>query len=168
MESRKKKKIAYEDLSLEKVAEIKADELAIQSTMDLESITMKAKRWQIRMYIRSILPRSYRGYKVSLSLDESPYLERIKEKEVEFDSQLFKNDKIEKKKHHESIKEMRTQLEKMRDDCEKIDFTAVVDELKYKDGQTSLLMQVPDDVIEPFNRQKTRFEIYKVILTPII
>lgn len=142
--------------------------LAIESTMWLETITLKKLRWQIRMTVKTTLPRSYRAYKVELDLDESPYLERIEELEKEFDASLFSNDKNEKKKHHEKIKEMREQLDKMKGECEYIKFTATVDELKYKVNETSLLMNIPDDVIEAFNRQKTRFDIYKVTLTPII
>ena len=164
----KKEKVTYENFTPEKVHELDQEMLAIESTMWLEGITLKKLRWQVRMTVKTILPRSYRAYKVELELDESPYLERIEELERDFDASLFANDKTEKKKHHENIKEMREQLSKLQEETEYIKFTATVDELKYKANETSLLMNIPDDVIEAFNRQKTRFDIYKVTLTPII
>jgi len=142
--------------------------LAINSTLFLETLQLKKLRWQAKITVRTTLPRSYRAYKIELELDDAPYLERIQELEEEFDATLFKDDKSSKKAHQDKVREMRDQLTRMRDETELIKFTAIVDELKYKSNETTLLMQIPDDVIEPFNRQKTRFDIYKITLTPII
>lgn len=162
-----KKKLKQKKVSEKKELLNDADILAITSTMALDTVQLKGLRWQVKMTVRTTLPRSYRGYVVLLDLDEAPYLSRIKELEDEFDGTLFKEDPVEKKKHIERLKVQKDQLERLRNECEEIKFVAIVDELKYKENTTQLLMRVPDDVIEAFNRQKTRFEIYKVILTPI-
>lgn len=125
-------------------------------------------RWKAKFIVKAILSRSYREYKVMLELDETPYTKRINELQAEFDGTLFKDDLIEKKHHQEKINEMKKQLERLQDDCEYIEFVALVDEIKYKDGFTHLLLQIPDDIVEPFNRQKTRFDIYKLSLVPVI
>lgn len=144
------------------------DILSIESTISLDTIALKRMRWQVKMTVRTTLPRSYRLYKVTLELDDAPYVERIGELEAEFDASLFRNDKGQVKIHNGKVKEMKEQLERMIEECEVIDFTATVDEIKYKDSHTTLLMNVPDDVIESFNRQKTRLDIYKIILTPLL
>lgn len=138
----------------------------IESSLDLETIQLKRKKWQAKISVRTILPKSYRCYKIELSLDEAPYIRRIEDLEAEFNGTLFKEDKASVKQHEKNLKDLREKLEQLRSDCENIDFTTVVDELKYKDGSTNLLISLPDDVIEPFNRQKARLDLYKIVLIP--
>lgn len=138
----------------------------IESSLDLETIQLKRKKWQAKVSIRTTLPKSYRCYKVELSLDEAPYIRRIDDLEAEFNGTLFATDNASIKQHDKNLKELRAKLEQLRSDCEDIEFTTTVDELKYKDGNTNLLITLPDDVIEPFNRQKARLDIYKIILIP--
>jgi hypothetical protein len=54
----------------------------------------------------------------------------------------------------------------MRDKCKKIEYLGEVKELKYKDGDTILLMRLPDNVIEELNQAKMLFNFYKIELTP--
>lgn len=156
----KKKQLIDEEKSLD-------DILSIESTMLLDTIQLKNSRWQVKMLVATLLPKSYHYYKITLDFDEAPYIERIEELEAQFDATLFRNDAGEVKKHNKVLKEMREQLEFLQNQCEHIEFSATVEEIKYKDTRTSILARVPDDVIEPFNRQKIRLHLYKVKLTPI-
>lgn len=142
--------------------------LDIVSTIDLESITLKRKRWETKLTVRETLPQSYRTYRVILELDEKPYRDRIGDLQTSFESSLFATQAKERKAHKKQMDELENQLETLADECERIEFIATVRELKYKDAHTTLLMLIPDDVVEPFNRQKTRLELYKVTLRPIL
>lgn len=140
---------------------------SIESSLDLDSITLKKKRWQAKIYVNETLPRSYRSYRIVLNLDEQPYLDRIDEIKKEFEGTLFTTDKGSVKMHNEKIKELTNQLLTLRNDCEEIKFIATVEELKYKDSSTLLTIRIPDDVVEPLNRQKMRLDIYKITLIPL-
>ena len=139
----------------------------IESELYLESIVLKDMKWNIKLTVKKTLPKSYHKYKVVLELDETPYAERIEEIESELNDSLFRDDKASRKTMQNRVGDIRKQLEAVRNDCEKIDFHATIEELKYKDSDTKLVMRVPDDVIEPFNRQKTRFDVYKITLYPV-
>ncbi len=141
--------------------------LDITSDFSLSSMQLKDQRWYARLFIASILPRAYHVYKVSIFLNEEPYLERISEIENSLNDTLFKNDPGEVKSVNKRIKEQRDQLERLRNDCETFEFSASVQELKYKDEGTVVILRIPDDVIEPFNRQKSRMNIYHVTLSPV-
>ena len=140
--------------------------VSIVSSLDLESIMLKKKRWQAKIYVNEILPRSYRGYKIVLSLDEEPYLKRMEELTKSLDDTLFREDGGMKSSNNKKITEIRTQLETLRSECETIEFLSIVEELKYKNSSTLMTIRLPDDVIEPFNRQKMRLDIYKITLIP--
>lgn len=149
-----------EDESLE-------DILKVESTIRLELLSLKDKKWTAKFLIGAILPKSYHRYQVTLQLDESPYLERIEELEKGLNDSLFKEEKTSVKATNKRIGEIREELERMRRDCEEIQFNARVEEIKYKDNDTRLTCIIPDDIIEPINKQKYRLEAYKVILLPL-
>lgn len=138
----------------------------IETTLNLESIQLKKMRWTAKVYINETLPKTYRIYRFELALDETPYLSRIDELNKDFDASLFSGDASQKKIHDRKIADLTKQLETLRSECEEIQFSAILDEIKYKDIQTMLVIRLPDDVIEPFNRQKTRFDLYKLTLIP--
>lgn len=163
MATKKDKAKSQELLNLDELEKL----TSIESSLDLDSITLKKKRWQAKMYINETLPRSYRQYKMILNLDEEPYQERIAEIKKEFEGTLFTNDRGSVKQHNKKIKELTDQLLMLRTECEEISFVATVEELKYKDSSTLLTIRIPDDVVEPFNRQKTRLDIYKITLIPL-
>ncbi len=139
----------------------------IVSTVRLQEIKLKDLKWMCKLGIGTILPKSYHNYKIIMDLDEQPYLDRIFDLENQNKDSLFKNDRAEKRKVDDNIKEVRKQLAERQKECEHIEFNATVEELKYKDSNTVIVVRVPDDVIEPFNRQKSRFVIYKIVLEPI-
>ncbi len=139
----------------------------IESKIQLEQLTLKNKRWEAKLIVNTILPRSYHRYTIELSLDEKPYLERIEAIEKDLRSSLFAEEKVSKKKSIETINGIQKELDSMRKQCEEIKFGAVVQEIKYKDGETVVICRIPDDVIEPLNRQKYKMDAYRILLTPI-
>lgn len=138
----------------------------IESTIYLQQLTLKDKRWSAKMIIGTTLPKSYHRYQVKMSLDESPYLERIEELEKGLDDSLFREEKTSVKATNKRIKEIRQELERMQNDCYDIEFHCTVEEVKYKDSETLLTARVPDDIIEDLNKQKFRLEAYKIALIP--
>lgn len=124
----------------------------IESRIEVEQITLKNKRWKAHLVIGTILPRSYHQYNIDLDLDEQPYLDRIADIEKDLNDSLFAEEKVSKKQSHEKINKIKKELEEMRKVCERIQFVAVVEEIKYRDGDTLLACRIPDDVIEPLNR----------------
>lgn len=143
------------------------DILKVESTIYLELLQLKDKKWTARFLIGAILPKSYHRYKMTLILNEEPYLERIEELEKGLNESLFKEEKSSVKGTNKRIGEIRDELERMRRDCPEIQFNTTIEEIKYKDAETRLTCRIPDDIIEPINKQKYRLEAYKVILLPL-
>lgn len=56
----------------------------IESTLSLDTIQLKRLKWQCKIWVKCTLPKTYRSYKIELSLDEAPYLKRIDDLESEF------------------------------------------------------------------------------------
>ena len=138
----------------------------IESTIFLQELKLKDKRWTSKMLIGTTLPKSYHRYSVKMELDESPYLERIEELEKGLDESLFKEEKSSLKSTQKRVKEIRQELERMQNDCYTIEFYCTVEEVKYKDSETLLTTRVPDDIIQDLNAQKFRLEAYKIALIP--
>ena len=148
------------------VEDVAVEASKIESAFDLVSLTMKEMRWSVKLGIRSILPRSYHQYKITLQLNEKPWLDRIDDFEAELNGSLFKNEKTSKKDVAKKVAEQRKDLDETRKVCEKIEFSGIVESLKYKNNETSLEMRIPDDVIQAINQQKVRLPIYKISLVP--
>lgn len=143
------------------------DILKVESTIYLELLQLKDKKWSAKFLIGAILPKSYHRYQMTLVLNEEPYLERIEELEKGLNESLFKEEKSSVKGTNKRIGEIRDELERMRRDCPEIQFNTTIEEIKYKDAETRLTCRIPDDIIEPINKQKYRLEAYKVILLPL-
>lgn len=139
----------------------------IETALDIESITLKGKRWSARLKIRTLLPRSYHRYTIKLDLDERPYEKRIDDLERELEAGLFSKERTSRREVNKKIGEIRDELETMKKSCEHIEFPATVEQLTYRDGDTLVSLRIPDDVIEPLNRQKYRIDAYRVQLDPI-
>lgn len=144
------------------------DVLKIEAGVGLNGITLKGQIWTGTLTIKTTLPKSYHRYKLHLELDEHPYTQRIDDLNKELDGSLFGRDRAMRKSTDERIKEIQKNLEQLRRECEVIEFSAQVDALKYANGGTTLSMRLPDDIVEPFNRQKSRLDLYKISLIPIL
>lgn len=139
----------------------------IVSTVRLDEIKLKDLKWVVKLRIGTQLPKSYHLYKIHMELDEQPYLDRIADLEAQVKGTLFENDKAQIKQLDESIARVRKDLDERRKECEVMKFNATVEEVKWKDSDTILTARVPDDIIEAFNRQKSRFGYYKITLESI-
>jgi hypothetical protein len=139
----------------------------IESSFSLQSLSMKDLKWGAKLNVRTILPRSYHRYKITLELDEQPWLDRIDDYESELNESLFRDEKTTRKEVEKRIQMQRDQLKQTKEQCEKIDFSAIVDALRYRDNDTVIELRLPDDVIEPINRQKVRMPLYKISLIPL-
>lgn len=138
----------------------------IESTIFLQELKLKDKRWSAKMLIGTILPKSYHRYQVKMELDESPYLDRIAELEKGLDDSLFREEKGSVRETNKRIGQIRDELKKMKESCVTIEFGAIVEEVKYKDSETLLTARIPDDIIQDLNEQKFRLEAYKIALIP--
>lgn len=144
------------------------EQMKIESGVALNGITLKGQIWTGTLTIKTTLPKSYHRYKIHLEIDEHPYLQRIDDLNKDIDSSLFKDDRAMRKANDEKIKDIHNKLDALRRECEVIEFSAQVDALKYSNGGTTLSMRLPDDIVEPFNRQKSRLDLYKISLIPIL
>lgn len=144
------------------------EEVKIEAGVALNKISLSGQIWTGAITIKATLPKSYHRYKLHLELDEHPYLQRIDDLNKDLDSTLFKDDRAMRRSNNEKIGEIRNKLEQLRRECEVIEFSAQVESLKYANGGTTISMRFPDDIVEPFNRQKSRLDLYKVSLIPIL
>ena len=144
------------------------EEVKIEAGIALNKISLTGQIWTGAITIKATLPKSYHRYKIHLELDEYPYMQRIDDLNRDFDSTLFKDDRAMRKSNDEKIKDIRAKLDQLRRYCEVIEFSAQVESLKYANGGTTISMRFPDDIVEPFNRQKSRLDLYKVSLIPLI
>lgn len=141
-----------------------ADLGKVVSKIEMDQLTLKGKMWSIKMRIETLLPETCRRYHILLELDERKYTRRIKELEKGLDESLFKEERVSRKELNQKIGKINDERMQMRRDCKPIEFDCVVEQVKYQNDGTLLTANIPDDVIEPLNRQKFRMEAYKVTL----
>ncbi len=160
---KKPKKVVHNGKLLDK------DEVsvAIISKVSLNEIKLKDLKWLVKLSIQTTLPRSYHNYKIVMEMDEAPFLDRIEELEEQVRGSLFEDEMTTRRDMDKRIAEVKKNLADRKKECERMDFGCTVEELKYKDGNTVITVRVPDDVIEAFNRQKTRLSYYKITLDPV-
>lgn len=147
----------------------------IEAKFSIEQIVMdKDLQWKTKMKVTKILPKSYHDYTIKMTLDETPYDKRIATLELELkelgrgQQQLLKEMAEERKGQlNDEIVLEKQRLEDMRDKCKAIEFLGEVKELKYKDGDTIILIRLADEVIEQLNKAKYLFSNYKISLIPI-
>lgn len=141
---------------------------AIVTRCALDEIKLKDLIWLVKLSVNETLPRAYYRYELVMEYDREPEERRIIELTKELDGTLFENENSEIKKIETKIQEIRERMEERERECERMLFSAIVQEIKYKvAGKTQITIQVPDDIIEAFNRQKTRFNLYKITLEPV-
>lgn len=145
-------------------------EQAIVSTFSLEHLQLKKDRaWRFRILVQAPVPLMFRNLLVRLSLDESPYEERItdvekRKEEIDSEASLFKD---EKKKQlsdcDKQIAAIKKELEKARDAYDTMEFAAAVEEMKYTDRNfTMLTMIVAESDVAPLIKNHSQFRHYKV------
>jgi hypothetical protein len=138
-------------------------ELSIIATalFSLKKIEMKDDlAWRIKLELKTKLDHSFREYKARFSVNEAPFEMRIedlekKKYEVETEEQLFPDQKKTQLKNIDSeIKEVERELEDMREMCPDIEFDGTIEELKYKDGNTIIVMIFPSLSLAEINEKR--------------
>ena len=140
---------------------------SIKTTIEIGEIKLKDLVWSAKLIIGTLLPKSYRQYSVSMYFNDEPNLKRIKELKKDFSNTLFSKDPKQKLEFDKKVDSLENEVKQLRKDLEKINFSCTVAELKYKDSNTVLTIRMPDDVIEAFNRQKTKLSLYEISLEPL-
>lgn len=138
----------------------------------LEELKMKKDFiWRMKLKMKTVLPQSYREYDVKLSLNEEPFNLRIEDLEkrryeVETDNQgdMFEGKKTQLKNIDLEIKEVRKELETALKESAIIEFKATIEELKYKDADTIIVLQIPASTVKEINDSKYVLKTYKVEL----
>ncbi len=163
----KKRKGFLDDIDAEK-------ELTISAKFGLSSILLKDDhRWRMKLVVWKILPKAYHDYTIKFLVDEEPFEKRIKSVEdkielVRKEGSLFpENDNREIRNLHGLITDINLELKKLKQQCDVIEFVSEIEEIKYKDGNTHVVMKIPDVVIEPLNQAKLLIGNYKVELLPL-
>lgn len=139
---------------------------SIEGKFSLHELKLKGHWWTSSMTVEQTLTETQQHYDVQLTYDESPHTTRIAALKRDLEAGLFAEDKVAQKNAEKSIEKIKAQMEKERDLCPDIGFFATVLEVKYVDAGTRFTLQVPDKVIEPINKNRTRLNLYKAVLKP--
>jgi len=157
-------------------AEVKKDlidDMSIVATtvFDLKKIEMKDDlQWRIKLELKTQLPQSFREYTLKFSLNEEPFNVRIndlerRKQEIESSAELFEEGKNTQVKNIDAeIKEIEGEIEDMRVNCPDIEFTGTIEELKYKDGNTIIVVLFPSPSVQELNEKRRDLQHYKIEL----
>jgi hypothetical protein len=157
-----------------KVAEKKIDELVISTGFELKQLMLKDQTWTAQILVKKILPKTFHDYGIKMIFDEKPYadrIERVKEQvaNAKKEQKLFKEmSKADIDELEGDIKAIEKEKAEMKRQCLTIEFSAVVEQLKYDGGDTKLAIRLPDNVIEPLNKAKLTMNYYKIELEPLV
>lgn len=143
---------------------------AIVAGFSLEHLQLKKDRaWRFRILVQASVPLMFRNLLVRLSLDESPYEERIadiekRREEIDGEASLSKD---EKKKQlvecDRQVKAIEKELETAREAYATMEFAAAVEEMKYTDKNfTMLTMILAEQDVFPLIENHSHFRHYKV------
>lgn len=142
-----------------------------ESKFLLDSLTMKKDfAWYLKLTLKIMLPQSFREYTVKMSVNEKPYEARIEDFENEIarikeEASLFPDGKDKQVKNvQKQIKSVETELADMRDTCPEFEFQGIIEELKYKTGDTQIVLRVPADVVNDINAHRLLLDNYKIEL----
>lgn len=148
--------------------------LAIIAKFSIVEIKMRNDwRWKVKMHVHQILPKTHHDYAIKLEFDDRPYLKTIEQlereiKDVEVTPSLLPDiDARSIREIDKRISDTKKEMAEKKAECPTIEFVTQTEEMKYKDGDTSLLFKVLDTVIEPLNEQKHRLNDYRAVLEPI-
>lgn len=151
------------------------DSLIIKAKFSIVEIKMKNDwRWKIKMLVHETLPKSYHDYVIKLEFDDEPFLKSIAQYEKEIKdcesnpTLLPEVDRKSIRQLDEKIANTKKDMLKLKAECTDIEFVTQTEEIKYKDGDTSILFKVLDTVVQPLNEKKYRLGDYRAVLDPII
>lgn len=120
--------------------------------------------WYLKLLLKTQLPQSFKEYQVKFSLNEEPFENRIadlkrKQDDVKADKQedLFPTEGAKKtqiKNIADEIKEVEQELEELRAQTPEIEFDASIEELKYIDGDTRVVLMIDSTIVSKINEVK--------------
>ena len=147
------------------------------SLFELKKIEMKDDyEWRLKLVLKTRLNHTFREYKVKLSVNERPFEMRIedlekKKRQIEDDAQLAIDDgmpssarKTHLKNIDKEITEVKAELEQMLRDLQVLEFEGIIEELKYKHGDTVISMFFPSSILADLNQQRYLLKHYKIEL----
>lgn len=141
--------------------------IEIEAPLKLAKIELKDLEWLVKLKVKTLLPRAYQRYELSLVYNRASKVERIKELHSSLVGTLFEMDPKEWKRRDKQILDIVRDMEDEEAMCETMKFSARIVKLEYKSSDTTeVVIRVPDDIIDSLNRQKTRLDKYKVVLNP--
>ena len=130
--------------------------------------------WALQLELRTTLPQSYREYSFKFSLNEEPFIMRIKDlqkrqDEIRADAQgdLFPSEgakKTQLKNIDAEIEEVRSELETLLEETPVIEFEGVINKLEYKNGNTIIVFSVPANSVKELNDNRSIYKNYKLEL----
>lgn len=150
-----------------------SEPIKVEATFTLKEIKMKMDdlAWRIKFALNKRLDSTFREYDVRLSVNTDPYDDDIslierKIEEVESESHLFGDEKVEKVRYlRGQILDIKDKLGEVVDKCETMEFKGIIEELKYKDARTTqVVMIIPAEAVETLNEQRVNMEHYKIEL----
>lgn len=149
------------------------DESRIIATtvFELKKFEMKDDmQWRMKLLLKTSLPQSFREYKVKLSLNEQPFNVRIadlerKRSEVETEETLFPDQRKKQCQNIDlEIKEVEKELADTKANAPEIEFQGTIEELKYKEGDTLVMLQFPSVSLKELNDNRMTLKHYKIEL----
>ena len=133
----------------------------------LKEIKMKDDfGWRIKLILKTKLEHTYREYFVKFSVNEEPFEMRIedlerKKQQVQDDAQMALDDGMSDSARNKQIQnidkeieDVKAELESMLSGCPTIEFDGVIEELKYKYGETHIIMWFPSDSLKELNEHR--------------
>lgn len=151
----------------------KEEEVSFNVTALFEFKELKLKDdllWRIKLVVNFILPQTFREYKAILSLNTGPFEMRIRDLEnkkeaIASEATLFPDQKEKQTKNCDlAIKDILLEMEEAQKNTPVMEFDAIVEQLTYKDGSTSLVMIITPDVVPMINENRSILDNYKLEL----
>lgn len=142
----------------------------IIAAFELEHLQLKKDRyWRFRVLVQAPVPLMYRHLVVTLSLNETPYAERIadvelREREIKAENSLFAAEKKKELKQCEKqIEDIKKELELAKESYPSQAFEASVEEMKYTDKNfTMLTMLVGESDVHGLIEKHRSFSRYQI------
>lgn len=140
----------------------------IESKFYLEELKMKGNEWTCKLVVSTVLSQTQHLYDMTLVFDESPFTERIKDLEARSRGSLFSGTADDNRELREHVDEITADMKKLKRECNTIEMSVIVKEVKYKDTRTtSLTLLIKDTVIADLNCQKELLKYYKLVMKPV-
>lgn len=150
----------------------------IPSLFELKEIKMKDDMaWRLKLVLKTKLSHTWREYFVKFSVNERPFEMRIedlerKKQQVQDEVQMALDDGTpasarnkQLKNIDEEIENVKAELESMLADCPSIEFDGMIEELKYKHGETHIIMWFPSESLKELNQYRAQLSHhYKIEL----